>query len=180
MTKKNTKIDSDATEPSKDALKSIVMDRESKASPKGIVTTNIKEEREKYDALFFKMPHLVWWICCLGGMILTFVIARAEGPVMAILPVDRLALAIFGTRKTLQYVFNLAVLAHFVEAQYAVYVCTFQLRLSSWPMWALQTLLLGYPSLSLLLERRAEVDKIIEANLYGETKAQASVTKKDK
>jgi hypothetical protein len=119
--------------------------------------------KNKY-AGWFQCAHLVWWILCIGGMICTHVIAHADGPVRHILPLDILALKVFGTRDNLKVIFNLACLAHVFEAQYAIYVCTFQLGLTdSWPLWGIQTVLLGYPSLSLLLKRRTELDLIYTA-----------------
>ncbi len=70
---------------------------------------------------------------------------------------------LFGSRERVRLVFHLALGAHVIEAQYAVYVCITQLRLNSWPFWGIQTFLLGWPSLSLLLQRRDELDAIYAA-----------------
>jgi len=120
-----------------------------------------EKERVAYNAAFFKAPNLIWFILCIGGMASLFLIAYSDKPVRHLLPLDQLALAIFKTRSNLKAVFNLACLAHFFEAQYAVYICTSQLRLTSWPFWAVQTMLLGYPSLYLLLERRDMLDLMV-------------------
>jgi len=123
------------------------------------------KDRVVYSQAFFKMPHLIWFILCIGGMSALFLIAYADAPVRHILPLDNLAMYIFRSRATLKVVFNLAVVAHFVEAQYAVFVCTSQLGLTTWPFWALQTFILGYPSLALLLERRDMLDMMIANRL---------------
>jgi len=106
---------------------------------------------------FYRVPHFIWWVLSIGGMTLLFIIASAKEPVQALLPLDNFALAVFGSRKTLQTVFALSVIAHVIEAQIACYICMVELRLHTWHMWAVQTVLLGYPSLRLLLARRREL-----------------------
>ena len=130
---------------------------------------------------FFKVPHLVWWILCIGGMACTHIIGHAEEPVRHLLPLEIVALKIFGSRDNLKIVFNLACLAHILEAQYAVYICAFQLKLTdTWPLWALQTALLGYPSLSLLIERRTELIRIYAANEAAKQHAQKNKQETEK
>ena len=106
---------------------------------------------------FYRVPHFMWWILCIGGMTACFIISNAKEPVQALLPLDNFAMAVFGSRETLKKVFALAVIAHVVEAQIACYICMVELRLHTWHMWAVQTILLGYPSLRLLLARRREL-----------------------
>jgi len=128
-----------------------------------------EKERVAYNAAYFEVPNLIWFILCIGGLTCLFFIAYSEKPVRHLLPLDALAIAIFKSRANLKVLFNFACLAHFFEAQYAVYVCTSQLGLTSWPFWAVQTFILGYPSLSLLLERRRMLDLMV-ANRQREMK----------
>ena len=130
-----------------------VMDRES-VVPEKKAEEIMRVRRGDPDRGFFKLAHIVWWILCLGGMSATFIIANTDGPVPSLRPLEAIGLYIFGSIENLKILFNLAVLAHVIEAQIAVYICLVELRLQSWPIWAIQTLLLGYPSLSLLLERK--------------------------
>ena len=103
---------------------------------------------------FFRVAHFVWWLLCVGGMTVTFIIAHSDGPIPALKPLEIIGLSIFGSRDNMKILFNLAVLAHLIEAQIAIYICLVELRLHSWPLWAIQTMLLGYPSLGMLIERK--------------------------
>jgi hypothetical protein len=165
MPKSNATVRDSKIAPGVEATTSFSLDREGISSVlKGKDTEKEKDaatvERQRYNEYFFKVPSLVWWILCIGGMVITGIIAYSESTVHHLLPLDVFAVWLFGSRERVKLVFHLALGAHVIEAQYAVYVCITQLRLNSWPFWAIQTFLLGWPSLSLLLSRRDELETI--------------------
>jgi hypothetical protein len=63
-----------------------------------------------------------------------------------------LAFTIFRKQIVIQWVFYLAVLAHLIEGSIAYYIATSSFKNMKY-IWFFQTLLLGYPSLSLALAR---------------------------
>ena len=69
-------------------------------------------------------------------------------------PLRNIAFSIFKNQTILRAVWRCALVAHFCEAMYAVNVCINigSLKIGS---WFVQTLLLGYPSLKLLLKRQS-------------------------
>jgi hypothetical protein len=71
---------------------------------------------------------------------------------MPVAATTSLQLWLFGSRRNVRSVWLSAVAAHVFEAALAVSQARFR-RLRSWPLWGLQTLLLGYPSLSRLSAR---------------------------
>lgn len=131
---------------------------------------------QNYNRHFFKSPSFIWWFLCLGGMICTAIIAYAKEPVRHLLPLEMLAFAIFGTREKLRVIFQFACVAHLIEAQYAAYICMFQLKILTWPLWACQTFLLGWPSLSILIARRKQLDLISAMNLKAPKKKSEAAT----
>jgi hypothetical protein len=69
-------------------------------------------------------------------------------------------IAVFGSELMLQWVFIAAVVAHFGEALYAFSICrSLKLLPKDTMCWCIQTFILGYPSLKLLLrEERIRSD----------------------
>ncbi len=80
-------------------------------------------------------------------------------PVLA--PFNDLGLFLFRSQFGIQIVFLLAVLAHVGEAIYAVRVATEKECTNRKIAWFIQTLLLGYPSLRLLLAREKNPKKTL-------------------
>ena len=109
---------------------------------------------------YFQFAAFFWWPLILSGMIILYYFAFFEysnttQSWKAILdPLRAISLAIFKSEYMLRVVWRCAITAHFCEAMYAVNVCIDIgcLKLGS---WFVQTLLLGYPSLRLLLKRKS-------------------------
>lgn len=65
------------------------------------------------------------------------------------------ALFIFQSQENLRILFQLACLTHVIEAAFALYYAISIGCRSTWLIWGIQTLLLGYPSLKFLVNRKA-------------------------
>jgi len=63
-----------------------------------------------------------------------------------------LGILLFGSQRNLKSLFVAAVGAHVIESAMSVSVARY-MKLETWPLWGLQTLLLGYPSLRILRQR---------------------------
>ena len=66
------------------------------------------------------------------------------------------ALFIFQSQENLRIVFQLACLTHVIEAIIALYYAFSIGCQSTWLLWFIQTLLVGYPSLGILVNRKAK------------------------
>lgn len=117
------------------------------------------------NANYFCFAGLIWTVPIILGMTLLFLFAYVIPPV-PLLPhqpisftavlksINYYILVVFGSQFTLQIMFQVAVLIHIIES-----IVAFALSIemgcdNTFPLWTLQTLLLGYPSLRLLLIRR--------------------------
>jgi len=97
-------------------------------------------------------PRLGWWISVLGGMALLGLLAFHTGAYAQWRALVTVALS----QSLLRGIFAAAVLTHLLEAMYAWHLAQRAGLRRSARGWFLQTLLLGYPSLRLLLRRAAE------------------------
>lgn len=114
---------------------------------------------ELTNAEYFETPTLSWWIPIVLGMALTGIVAfcDADGAVLQsalIKPVNTLALTIFRSQPNLKILFWAAVLTHVGEACWAVHLATMFGCFNTWKLWAMQTVILGYPSVQLLYKRQ--------------------------
>ena len=96
-------------------------------------------------------PALVWWILIVPSMALLGVLAVSPEFTAHWQDLSRLPLS----QAVYQWIWTLAVLAHVGEATYAWSLAGRSAEAPRRAGWALQTLLLGYPSLRLLLARDA-------------------------
>lgn len=94
-------------------------------------------------------PHVGWWISIIGGLGLTAALALSDGAFAWWSATVTTALS----RELIRGIFYGAAFLHVFEASYAFSVAK-KLGLASAPGWGLQTFILGFPSLRLLLKRR--------------------------
>ena len=114
---------------------------------------------------FFRLVPLKWYVPILGGLYACYCVAFQEpsewdGWGLAYAVVMRgllsLGLAIFRTKFMLVLVFYAAIIAHAMEATYAFVVARELGCVNTWPLWVIQTLVFGGPSLTILTARRAK------------------------
>lgn len=66
--------------------------------------------------------------------------------------IDEIAMLIFYNRSNLQILFQLASCVHILESIFAIYLAViYHYKFKEVTLWALQTLIIGYPSLRLLI-----------------------------
>ena len=94
-------------------------------------------------------PHLIWWLLIVPPMALLAVLSTS--PVFAQAWQDLAHLPL--SQPIYQWIFALAMLAHVGEGAYAWRLAGQSLQAPLRWQWGLQTLVLGYPSLRLLLAR---------------------------
>ncbi len=105
---------------------------------------------------FFQFAHWIWYILVLLGLTLLGLTSFLpdeylhNNEVLAL--VLQLGLYIFQSKFGLQILFYCAILTHFLEAVFSC-IIAIQLCPNTVMMWFVQTLVLGYPSLRLLLKR---------------------------
>ena len=103
---------------------------------------------------YFQFAHPIWWLLCDGGLYLTYYIGYTEEIAFPVIPVYQFAMIIFKTQEVVKNVFIIAFLMHFAEAMYAAFVARKKgCSVSRCFFWFLQTVFLGFPSLSILLAR---------------------------
>jgi hypothetical protein len=114
---------------------------------------------------FFRFAGIFWYCIIIFGMTTLFIFAFLIPP-LALQPGDRRTaysvlqginyyiLIAFQSQFVLQVIFYLAVAAHVFEAFIALVLSLEMGCRSTYMYWTLQTLLLGYPSLRLLLIKR--------------------------
>lgn len=95
-------------------------------------------------------PHIGWWLSIIGGLGLTAALALSDGAFVWWSESVTTALS----RDLLRGIFYVAAFLHVFEGSYA-FLLAKKLGLASAPGWGLQTFILGFPSLRLLLRRRA-------------------------
>ena len=103
---------------------------------------------------FFLVPSPIWWICVLGLMGILAAIAFTEESIVNDFPglkeIKNCALFIFRSQNNLKWIFWLANIVHVFESFVAMIYC-YQLECRTWYLWLIQTALLGFPSLNLLI-----------------------------
>jgi hypothetical protein len=98
-------------------------------------------------------PPLLVWIGILAGMFLLFLCAFVPAPFMGPLECVRsLAFFLFRTQNIMRIGFYMACLAHLVEGGYA-WILARKVDPSNATGWWLQTSVVGFPSLRLLLQK---------------------------
>lgn len=98
-------------------------------------------------------PELYYWIASIGGMILTFCCAFVPSPFMGVFEwIRQVALFIFRSQIIIRAVFVIAFLFHLGEGVYA-WLLARRVDPANAKGWFWQTLVLGFPSLRLLLRR---------------------------
>jgi len=112
---------------------------------------------------YFDFPPIILWILIFYGLIMLSLVALLDpmnpssilhSPLVS--PVNQLAYIIFQNQFNLQIVLLLAISAHVFESVYAMYLAIRRLDCrNTWLLWGIQTLLLGYPSLRLLIARES-------------------------
>jgi hypothetical protein len=108
---------------------------------------------------YFQFAHYIWYVLILAGMILLGLVAFKTTDytdsihhMYLLAPVEWLALAIFRTRFNLQMIFYAAVGVHVFEGLYAYSIARSFCKNTA-ELWLLQTTVLGFPSLRLLLDK---------------------------
>lgn len=133
---------------------------------------------------YFKTSALIWWVLIFAGMWFLFEVAFLqpvpdEGAIATTVimsgirssipfyqpvleAIITVAYLIFRSKLILQWVFYMAVLTHAMEAMYAFTVARWRLKMSmiTVMLWTGQTMLLGYPSLTLLLQHEVERERL--------------------
>ena len=120
--------------------------------------------RRLSNADYFRTPSWIFWVLILFGIaslgVVAYDLCPQEGPLWTYLlePLLRLGLLLFRSREGLQMVFIAAVAVHVLEACIALFVMRDRYT-HTWGLWFVQTLLLGYPSLRLILRRNEFMKK---------------------
>lgn len=112
---------------------------------------------------YFDFPPIILWILILYGLIMLSLVSILNPSNSSsilhsplIRPINQLAYSIFRNQFNLQIVLLLAIAAHVFESMYAMYLARGRLNCrNTWLLWGIQTLLLGYPSLQLLMARES-------------------------
>ncbi|KAJ7286669.1 hypothetical protein O6H91_Y322900 [Diphasiastrum complanatum] len=108
------------------------------------------KEKEKKGVI---RPLFIWWFLIVFGFFALFCCAFVPRPFLGPMKwLQSLGILLHGSVKNLQIVFFLAWLAHLLEASYAWRLAK-KVDTMNAKAWFEQTLLLGYPSLRLLLKR---------------------------
>ena len=102
---------------------------------------------------YFRIANPLWYLPCVGGLLLTYHYAFCDSSQVFMPPLFELGLFLFRSQFGIQIVFLIACLAHIGEAMYAFSVAQSVGCTNTKIAWFFQTLLLGYPSLRLLLSR---------------------------
>eukprot|EP01041_Mallomonas_annulata_P012629 gene12629-26593_t len=103
---------------------------------------------------YFKTPSVSWWIGIVGAFLVHGIIAYGndDSEINRLLkPVYDFGLLIFYSKEGLKIVFNVAVILHVLECIYATYLAISLGCKNTWYLWTIQTFILGFPSLKLLL-----------------------------
>ena len=94
-------------------------------------------------------PNAIWWLLIVPPMALLAVLAASPESAQQWREASHLPL----TQGVYQWIFALAMLAHAGEAAFAWRLASRSAQAPLRAAWSLQTLILGYPSLRLLLAR---------------------------
>lgn len=114
---------------------------------------------------YFDYPHIIWWILILYGMIMLGMIALLDRSSILlqsiyIKPIKDLGYYLFTTQYNLKLTFVIAIILHIIEAMYAITIAINLGCFNTWLLWSIQTFFLGYPSLQLLIKRKAFMNDI--------------------
>lgn len=124
----------------------------------------IEHQPERRESNYFHRAGIIWFIIIPFGMGLLALLAFVFPPSLPqsgspssgsefFQLINFYVLKAFQSQFVLQVIFYLAVAIHVVESLVAYFVATKMGCLESRGYWAAQTLLLGYPSLRLLLQK---------------------------
>ncbi len=94
-------------------------------------------------------PNAIWWVLIVPPMALLAVLTASPASAQQWREFSHLPL----TQDVYQWIFGLAMLAHVGEAAFAWRLASHSAQVPLRAGWSLQTLILGYPSLRLLLAR---------------------------
>jgi Domain of unknown function (DUF4499) len=130
--------------------------------------TAIELHPERRESNYFRRAGIVWFIIVPFGMGLLALLAFFFPPSLPksgspsngsefFQLINFYVLKAFQSQYVLQIIFYLAVAIHVAEALVAYFVATKMGCFESRGYWAAQTLLLGYPSLRLLLQKRRDI-----------------------
>jgi hypothetical protein len=106
----------------------------------------------------FQRPHIGWFLAIPAGMLALAMVASPSNFTQlsrnwAIDILTEIGLKLFGSYQNLRYVFLVACALHVGESCVALIVCIKRgYSLRNILLWTLQTMLLGFPSLSMLLK----------------------------
>ena len=124
------------------------------------------------NANFFRSTSVLWTSVIICGMILLFLFAyivppvlmEDSGPLTLIIVLQNMnhyIIQAFGSQYILKIIFIGAVAIHVFEAIIAYILSTRMGCTNTYIFWTFQTLLIGYPSLRLLLQRRECMNRVL-------------------
>ena len=122
----------------------------------------------KQNANYFRFAGFFWLSLILFGMTTTYLFAYVIPPILmesdSAMTVDTFLQSInyyivkaFGSRQVLDYIFKAAVGAHLLEGVIALILSIEMGCYNTCILWMLQTVVYGYPSLRILLNKRAKM-----------------------
>ncbi|CEF62092.1 Epidermal retinol dehydrogenase 2 [Strongyloides ratti] len=117
----------------------------------------------KKEIFYFKSPSTIWWIIIPTALIFNFIVYKN----VTLLPLNYMGqVGTFLSRfeNELNYIAEytniFAVVAHLGEALYSMHLCSsLKISTDASVMWFFQTLLLGFPSLSILMRKKHKQPK---------------------
>ena len=128
--------------------------------------------KKSHNANYYRSAGVLWTSVILSGMILLFLFAYMVPPTL-MLSDDQLTLNTilqstnyyitqsFCSQYVLQIIFIGAAITHVFES---IIACVLSIKMgctNTYMLWTFQTLLIGYPSLRLLLKRRECMNRVI-------------------
>lgn len=117
----------------------------------------------KKEIFYFKSPSTIWWIIIPSALLFNFIVYKN----VTWLPLNYMGqVGTFLSRfeNELNYIAEytniFAVIAHLGEALYSMHLCSsLKISTDASVMWFFQTLLLGFPSLSILMRKKFKQPK---------------------
>lgn len=123
------------------------------------------------NADYFRTPSISWWVLIVFGLFHLFILAFTEYSIsntkyaiFILQPLESIGLVLFRSHYGMQLVFYVAILAHVVETILTMYAMRGRGYRNTWLLWMVQTLMLGGPSMNLILARNAAMDLILARN----------------
>ena len=105
-------------------------------------------DEQQQQQLPFALVSPIWYLLCVGGMLLTFFVGFAEIEEYQQPSLLRIFLSLFyGRQIIIQLIFFAAIIIHLLEASLVLILCPWYLSSTIRFAWTLQTFLIGYPSL---------------------------------